>query len=91
MSGWWNALLQSVQPKFRSWIAGDVPFANCAISRSRQKTGHPAYRRVISADVWWVGVQVYSAFRGGGGERRLKQEVAGAVATQAARGATSRV
>ena len=36
-------------------------------------------------------VQVYSAFRGNGGERRLKQEVAGAMASHAATHASSRV
>lgn len=34
-------------------------------------------------------MQVYSAFRGNGGDRRLKQEVAGVVATQTARAATA--
>ena len=46
---------------------------------------------------WWIlsimhcWEQVYQAFRGNGGDRRLKQEVAGAVATHAARGAATRV
>jgi hypothetical protein len=35
--------------------------------------------------------QVYSAFRGNGGDRRLKQEVAGAMASHAAAGAATRV
>ena len=35
--------------------------------------------------------QVYSAFRGNGGERRLKQEVAGAMAQHAVTHGTSRV
>ncbi|BDA41493.1 Putative secretory carrier-associated membrane protein 1 [Coccomyxa sp. Obi] len=53
---------------------------------------------VVGAALWtletlwsiWCLKMVYSAFRGNGGDRRLKQEVAGAVATQAARGAVSR-
>ncbi|CAK0783815.1 hypothetical protein CVIRNUC_007015 [Coccomyxa viridis] len=39
----------------------------------------------------WCLKMVYSAFRGNGGERRLKQEVAGAMASHAATHASSRV
>ncbi|KAK9846272.1 hypothetical protein WJX81_000509 [Elliptochloris bilobata] len=40
---------------------------------------------------FWTLKAVYGAFRGGGGDRRLKQEVASAVAGHAAAGAASRV
>ena len=51
------------------------------------------YLRVCEQMVCDMGLllQVYSAFRGNGGERRLKQEVAGAMAQHAVTRGSSRV